>query len=232
MHTQEKTFEGFSQAGLNFLVENAQNNNKLWFESNCRHYEQYVLTPLKNLVTDLTPFMLSIDEYFETRPAINKTISRIFRDTRFSKDKSFFRDCMWITFKRPNKNWQDAPGFFFELNPTFYRFGMGFYLASKKTMDNFRAAIDDKPDEFLKITSFIRENDTFLLEGEKYKRLIANDHPQEINDWYQFKNFFLTSKRDIDNLLFSQQLVDAMIASFKTISPLYRYLMLLKLRAE
>jgi hypothetical protein len=54
-------------------------------------------------------FMLSIDPYFDVHPAINRTISKIYRDTRFSNDKSPFKTTMWITFKRPEKNWKDAP---------------------------------------------------------------------------------------------------------------------------
>jgi len=123
-------FQGFSPKTLTFLQEVHRNNSKTWFEQNRDTYVRYVLDPLQALVTDLSEGMLSIDPLLETRPAVNKTISRIHRDTRFSKDKSLYRDCMWITFKRPSKEWKDAPAFFFELKPDGYRFGMGYYSPS------------------------------------------------------------------------------------------------------
>jgi hypothetical protein len=53
------------------------------------------------LVGALGEFMLSIDPWFEVTPAVDRTISRIYCDTRFAKDKSPYKTTMWITFKRP-----------------------------------------------------------------------------------------------------------------------------------
>lgn len=81
-------FTGFSQNASAFLRDLAANNNKAWFEAHRQEYEEHLLEPLKALVSDLSGFMLSIDPDFMTIPAVDRTISRIYRDTRFSKDKS------------------------------------------------------------------------------------------------------------------------------------------------
>lgn len=94
----KSVFNGFSPATLNFLRNLKANNNKLWFENNRQDYQTLLMKPLRNLVIDIGPFMLSIDPYFEVLPAINKTISRIYRDTRFSKDKTPYKTSMWINF--------------------------------------------------------------------------------------------------------------------------------------
>ncbi len=91
--------------------------------------------------------MLTIDPSFGIRPAVDKTISRIYRDTRFSKDKSLFKSTMWLTFKRPRKDWKDAPAYFLEISPDSYRYGMGYYSVSSDTMYKFREMIDKKPKE-------------------------------------------------------------------------------------
>ena len=100
------------------------------------------------LVEQLTPEMLKIDKKFETRPAIGKTISRIHRDTRFLKDKSLYRSCLWLTFKRPSRDWKEAPAYFFEISPDTYRYGPGYYCTPKHTMDIFREEILNKPEAF------------------------------------------------------------------------------------
>ncbi|HZD59717.1 MAG TPA: DUF2461 domain-containing protein [Anaerolineae bacterium] len=133
---RERMFRGFSLEAIEFLSGLEINNDKVWFEKNKHIYEKFLLEPLRHLVMDLSAFMASIDPYFETSPAVGKTISRIYRDTRFSNNKSPFKRTMWITFKRPNKNWQDAPAHFFEIAPYSYRYGMGYYCASKSTMIN------------------------------------------------------------------------------------------------
>ena len=106
-------FNGFPKRAVDFLRELRENNNKAWFEDHRGEYQEYLLKTLQNLCADLSEFMLTIDLHFEIRPAVGKTISRIYRDIRFSKDKSPFRSTMWITFKRQNNDWKDAPSYFF-----------------------------------------------------------------------------------------------------------------------
>ena len=126
MGTQrEGSFNGFSTDTLDFLRNLRANNHKVWFEDHKQDYQNYVLRPLQDLVTDLSSFMLTIDPLLETRPGVDKTISRIYRATRFSKDKSPYKSTIWITFKQPNRNWKDAPVYFLEICPDAYRFGMG-----------------------------------------------------------------------------------------------------------
>lgn len=226
--TPSNQFTGFSQQTLDFLRSLKENNSKAWFEANKPIYREYLLQPLQNLVAELGEAMLDIDPAFETRPAIDKTISRIYRDTRFSLDKSLFKNNMWITFKRPSKDWKDAPCFYFEIFPDRYRYGMGYYSASKNTMDRFREAIDENPGEFLDAISCYRNQNLFQLEGEKYKRLIKNDYPPVIQEWYQWKSFYLACNKKIDGILFSSKLIDELIFGFMMLKPLYQYLVKLK----
>ncbi|MBI5748337.1 MAG: DUF2461 domain-containing protein, partial [Nitrospinae bacterium] len=219
----DNRFNGFSQKTLDFLRNLKANNNKTWFEANKKNYQKYLLEPLQNLVVYLGEFMLTIDPHFEIRPAVNKTISRIYRDTRFSKDKSPFRDTMWITFKRPNNDWKDAPAYFFEISPDSYRYGMGFYSASKETMDRLREMIVRKSKEFFKVVSLYSKQKVFVVEGEKYKRILNNNIPEEFQDWYQKKNLYLVCNRVIDDTLFSRKLLDDLESGFGLIAPFYHY---------
>ena len=223
--TTENTFKGFSQETLTFLKTVREKNSKDWFENNRSRYDQVLLTPLKNLVTDLTPFIQQIDADIEVRPAINKTISKIFRDTRFSKDKSLFKQSMWIVFKRPRKDWKGRPGYFFEIFPDWYRYGMGFYDAPPDMMARFRETIDEKSSSFEQVISFFNDNCPFVLEGDLYKRTIPNDHDQSIQTWYQRKNFYLVANREIDGLLFESKLVNVLIEEFELLIPLYNFLL-------
>lgn len=217
-------FEGFSPKTLEFLRNLEANNNKAWFEAHRQEYQEHLLQPLQDLVVDLSGFMLTIDPYFETTPAINKTISRIHRDTRFSRDKSPYRNTMWITFKRPRKDWKDAPAYFFEVSPDSYRYGMGFYSASKGTMDRFRERIDKEPQEFLKVISFYSKQQVFAVEGDKYKRTLDESKPEEIQEWYQRRNLYLVCNRRDDDRLLSSRLLDDLIEGFALVAPLYHYL--------
>lgn len=84
MVTQQPLFTGFDPQGLLFLRDVRQNNSKEWFDENRSIYDNLLVKPFRSLVSELALPMLQIDDQFETRPAIGKTLSRIHRDTRFS----------------------------------------------------------------------------------------------------------------------------------------------------
>ena len=225
-------FNGFSPDTLKFLRRLKKNNNHEWFEAHRQNYQDYLLNPMRNLVAELCPFMLTIDQDFEITPAVNKTISRIFRDIRFTKDKSPFRANMWITFKRQIKDWKDAPAYYFEISPEFYRYGMGFFQASKDTMDRFRENIDNHPKEFRKAISFLSKQEIYALEGETYKRIRDKSKPEEIQTWYQKKNFYLAANQKISDRLFNRNLIDDLIRDFGLLAKFYAYLWKIKSGGE
>ncbi|WP_416380367.1 DUF2461 domain-containing protein [Gilliamella sp. B3482] len=215
------TFTGFTQAGLNFLQDAWINNSKTWFDEHRAIYDNDLVKPFRLLVEQLTPAMLKIDEWFETRPAIGKTISRIHRDTRFSKDKSLYRSRLWLTFKRPNRDWKEAPAYFFEISPDCYRYGLGYYCASKQTMDIFREEILNDTEKFLKVIRCVKK--PFELVGESYKRPLIKD--EKISKWYNRKNLaVMVTNNHIEDVL-DGNLADKLAKGFKQLLPLYDYLM-------
>jgi uncharacterized protein (TIGR02453 family) len=223
---QERRFTGFSPKAFQLLKAIKKHNDKRWFEAHRPQYDEYVLQPLRDIVTDLSDCMLGIDLSFEVSPAVGKTISRIYRDTRFSKDKSLFRDHMWIVFKRSSKDWANwGIGYFLEVNPGWYRFGLGFYDAAPAVMAEFRKRIDEDPKAFLKAVAWYDKQDALKLEGEAYKRPKSEDKPEPIRTWYNYKSFYLCCNRKVDEALRTPRLVDDLTSAFAPTAPLYHYLL-------
>lgn len=225
----ETTFSGFSENTISFLKNISKNNNKEWFEAHKQEYQDYVLKPLKSFVNDLAEWMLCIDPDLEIRPQINKTISKIQRDIRFSRNKLPYKDTVWVAFKRPVPDWKDTPTFFFELSAVSYRYGMGMYDASSKTMENFRMKIDNDPEAFMSNVLFLSKQKTFRVAGEKYKKIWDKNKPEEIMDWYQRKNIYLVCQNEINDRLFDKLLMDDMLNGFGQLTPFYYYLWDVKL---
>ncbi len=216
-------FEGFSPEALRFLTEVRSQNSKQWFEEHRPEYQRCLLGPMQAFVRELGGFMLTVDPQLEVRPAVGKTISRIFRDTRFSRDKSLFRDCLWFSFKRSSRDWEDTPGYFFEINPGGCSYGMGFYLTSRETMAAFRSRIAARPEQFRAAIAPLREG-SLRLEGELYKRPPQPNGPDDLRQWTQRKNFYLVRDRAPDATLFSGAVADEVISEFERVVPLYHYL--------
>ncbi len=216
-------FTGFSPQSLAFFEGLAANNTRAWFEAHRDEYENYLLEPLKSLVSGLAEAMLAIDPQLVTIPAVDRTISRIYRDTRFSRDKSPYKICLWITFKRPGPDWKDAPCFFFEIRADAWRYGMGYYSASRETMDCLRRRIETKPAEFRKTVACL-EKGVFTLEGERYRRPLNPLLPDDLQQWHQRKNVYVVCNRLPDHALFTARLLDDLREGFVTLAPLYRFL--------
>ena len=216
-------FTGFTQAGLNFLQDAWINNSKPWFEEHRAIYDNDLVKPFRLLVEQLTPDMLKIDEWFETRPAIGKTISRIHRDTRFSNDKSLYRSHLWLTFKRPNRDWKEAPAYFFEISPSSYQYGLGYYCPSKQTMDIFREEILNDTNKFLEMTRCVKK--PFELVGESYKRPLIKEQDEKIATWYNRRNLaVMVTSNHIEDVL-NGELPKKLAKGFKQLVPLYDFLM-------
>jgi len=224
----EDGFKGFTPDSLTFLSRVRQENSKEWFDAHRGDYEATLRAPFQALVTALSTRMLLIDDMFETRPAVGKTLSRIHRDTRFSNDKSRYRSNMWLTFKRYNKDWTDAPTYFFELFPDGWRFGLGYYSASRDTMDLFRQTMRDDPERFLAMADCLEP--TFALEGERYKRPLIKGQPEALARWHDRKSFAAIASRSDMGTAFSPELATTLILGFEQLAPLYRYLMEIEAR--
>ena len=219
-------FAGFSPDGLTFLADIGANNTKSWFEANRQRYENGLMAPMRALVTDLSGAMLAIDPLLEIRPAVGKTLSRIYRDTRFSADKSPYKSAVWLSFKRPGKDWMNAPAFFLELTAAGHRYGMGYYSAAPATMFALRERIDADPDGFSRLAAEVLS--TFDLEGDCYKRRLSSTHPADIQTWYQRRNVYIVRNRRQNEALLSPSFVSELEQAFTAAAGLYRLLWSLK----
>jgi len=219
-------FKGFSNEALIFMAEVRQNNSKVWFEDHRRQYNEYLLNPLQQLTLNLSPLLNSIDPNIQISTKAGKTISRIYRDIRFSNDKSLYRDDAWISFKRREVNQVSYPEFYFYFTAVHYEYGMGYYSASKKTMDRFREAIEHDTKEFEQSISFLGDSDNeFEIFGEQYKKMIKNNVIEELQNWFKFKTFAISRKSEIDDVFLSQEIEKKLATAFQKLKPLYCFLL-------
>ena len=218
-------FSGFTPETFHFFAELEENNCKPWFEEHKSVYESEVLYPLKALANALVPFFASVDSQMDFRPT--KLISRIYRDIRFSPDKTPYKKHLWIAYQRPfqrqTTEWMSFPGFFLEIGKEGANYGMGLFEAQKKIMDRFREMIEYQPGQFRKITEGLVEKQGFVIEGEEYKRPVKNGLDVYFQPWIQRKGIWLIKNLPVDNLLFSEKLVPYLEKEFALLQALYDF---------
>lgn len=221
---KELTFKGFTPNTFQFLKELKENNYKEWFDENKHVYEKELLSPLKALVTALSPVMHNIDQSFELRPY--RCLSRIYRDTRFSKNKDPYKDFMWMAFQIPVTNdiWKDYPGYFLEISATGYTLGLGLFQPKKKVMDAFRDEVTYDAEEFQRITQQSVLDRGYIINGEKYKRPIPNDLPEYFQPWIQRKGIWVSKTRPVGEELFSADFANLIKDDFLAMEWLYNFM--------
>lgn len=213
---------------LHFLVENRLQNSRTWYNEHkdtCRHL---VLEPMMEIVQRLAPVLLKIDPLLVVEPKVDRTISRIYRDTRFTRDKSLYRDVMWCVFSRDRKALPNAPGFFFELSPDGFRYGCGYYRASPKSMEALRELILEQDEAFLRAKDMMDHQTLFQIEGDRYKRPHYPQQPEDLRLWLEQKDIAVIHNSTDFDLLFSDELSHTLAQGFEALAPVYHFF----LRAE
>ncbi|WP_148207476.1 DUF2461 domain-containing protein [Paramagnetospirillum magneticum] len=220
-------FTGFSPQAPAFLADLAANNETAWFNARKDDYRDLIQTPLRRLFVAVAPAMLEIDPRFDDNP-MGGAVSRIRRDTRFSRDKSPYRVKQWMSFRRAGEGWQDRPAFFLAFGPGGYRYGMGFYAASPATMTAIRAAIAARPTPFAEAMA-AAEDAGFVLEGEAYRRSrlpkgMDGSLPAPLQPWFGLKSGHLRRERPMEPLFFSPDLAAELTSRLARLAPLYHLL--------
>ena len=137
-------FTGFTDETIQFLLDLKFHNNSTYFHEQHDRYVETVQTPFYELINDLADDMRKIDPLMETRPY--KCLSRIHRDTRFSRDKSPYRDHHWFLFRRAAEPRDKSLFYYFEFGPDRLGWGMGIWGENRELMDLFRKRMRANPD--------------------------------------------------------------------------------------
>lgn len=209
----------FSAQSLDFLFENMINDSRVWYNEHKEDYRRLIAEPFAEFVSEMTDTMKSIDENFTCDP---KKISRLYRDARYARGKSVFRDYVWYSFRRP-KGETPLPEFYFSISPNGFDYGCGFYCAGTDTMDSMRRLIlaDDK--SFRAALKAYKSQDVFCLYGDLYKRSRYPEESGEKQDWLNRKSMGMSAESKDFELLFSDRLAEKISADFKAIAPVYEF---------
>jgi uncharacterized protein (TIGR02453 family) len=164
-----------------FLRNLKENNNRPWFQENKSRYEQDVKEPLLQFIRDFGMHLPEISEnYTAVAKANGGSMFRIYRDVRFSKDKSPYKTAAAIHFRHVAGKDVHAPGFYLHLEPDSVFVGCGIWRPESKTATKIREAIVAKPEvwrEAVGNQAFLAQ---FELGGESLKRPprgFDKDHP-------------------------------------------------------
>lgn len=218
----------FSPIGLDFLAENMFRDDKQWYQEHKDIYKRHIIEPLSELIKSLAPTIESIDADMLCNP---KRISRLYRDARYSKGKSIFRDTVWFSFNHGGELFEGAPSYFVEISPRGFSYGCGYYCASKESISAIRSMVLDNDSAYLAAQKAFDRLKGCTLYGDMYKRNHFPNESEEKCNWLNRKDMYLMYQSKDFELLFSDRLADKIKEDFIAIAPIYHFFMKAESRA-
>jgi uncharacterized protein (TIGR02453 family) len=218
-------FDGFPQGVVTFLTELAANNNKPWFEAHRQDYEQNLLEPTRAFADTMA------DRLTEIAPPglgeVRGSAFRIYRDVRFSKDKTPYKTHLGIAFNAAGSPKGESPGYYFHLDPPRIMLGAGMHAFPKAFLTAYReAVVDDRLGSRLRRAIDDAATAGQEIWGESYKRVPAGydaDHPRA--DLLRYGGLFVAVTEDIPDALHSADLVEYCASRYAAMGPVLAWLL-------
>ena len=161
----------FTPVLFEFLSDLSENNNREWFQANKDRYERDVRDRLVQFVADFDSRLTEISPHMvaDPRPS-GGSVFRIYRDVRFSKDKSPYKTNAAIHFRHEVGRKVHGPGFYLHLQPGSVFTGAGIWRPDSATLRKIRGAIVANPAKWEGIVNDETFQSMCILEGESLKR--------------------------------------------------------------
>ncbi len=221
----------FTRRSLDFLRGLTRHNAKPWFEAHRAEYEENVKQPMEGLVEEMALRMAGFAPEITGDP--KRSVFRIYRDVRFSRDKSPYKThaaCWFFHAGGSSKVGREAhgggAGFYFHLEPGKSAVGGGCWMPPQPALKKFRAAIASDPRAFERAANspalkrrFGGLDDEEVLKG--MPRGYSDDHPAA--RWLRFQSFTM-GRRLSDAQVTSAELTATLASDFKGMLPLIRWL--------
>ena len=175
------TTQPITTALFDFLRDLRENNDREWFQANKGRYLAEVRDPMLDFIGAFAAPLAEISPHFVADPRPNGgSLFRIYRDTRFSRDKTPYKTNAGAHFRHAAGKDAHAPGFYLHLEPGMCFAGCGVWRPDGPTVTKIREAIDVEQDAWTRVTTARDFTETFELEGDSLKRPPRGyeaDHP-------------------------------------------------------
>jgi len=171
----------FSKSTLGFLDELASNNDRGWFEANKPRYESLVREPALQFIAAMAPSLRTFAPTFRAEPRkVGGSLMRVFRDTRFARDKSPYKTNVGIQFRHALGRDVHAPGFYVHIASDECFLAVGCWHPEAEALGRIREFIAAKQKRWFAARDDKKFSAQWALAGDSLTRPprgYAADHP-------------------------------------------------------
>jgi uncharacterized protein (TIGR02453 family) len=215
----------FTRGLFEFLMDLETHNNRDWFQTNKERHERQVQEPFLRLIADLAPGLKKIKPGFVADPSPNRgSMMRIYRDIRFSQDKSPYKTFVAAHFGQTKGNDESGPGCYLRFEPGKSLIGGGIWQPEPAVLKKIRDGIVADPKTWRRVTSVRALGPMCEMAPDSLKRPPAGydaNHPliEDIK-----RKHFAVSWPLADSEVCGSDLKDLVLGNVRSISPFLQFL--------
>lgn len=224
---QEFKFDGFSKSTFKFFKDLENNNTKEWFQANRTVFEEHVMNPAQEYIMAMGELLKPMCPKIVANPKVDKSIFRIYRDVRFSKDKTPYKTHLGIFLWEGPRKKLGNPGFYLQFDKSKILIAGGLYQFPPELMKPYRDAVSDekKGAEVAKILKKILKNKSYILGGKHYKRIPRGYDEESPNaDLPLHNSLFVYYEGPVPKETHSPKFLDYSLKVFKEMLPLHNWI--------
>jgi uncharacterized protein (TIGR02453 family) len=217
------SFPGFPPEAMTFFRGLKRNNKREWFQARKAVFDEKVRAPMFQLVDALNAEMMKFAPDYVTEP--ERAIYRIYRDTRFSSDKTPYKTHIAAVFPRRGMERHAGAGFYFSVSPQEVEVAGGVYMPPPEQLSAIRSHLAEHHEEFRRIAN-TRSLRTLVGEivGDRLARVpkgFCADHPAA--DLVRYKQLYVFAELD-PALARTPKLLGELVKHFRVMTPLVEFL--------
>ncbi len=227
-------FQGFPQEAVQLLLELRFNNNRTWYHEHKPRMDEFLLTPARLFAGEMAA---ALQEVVAGQPAarLSYSVMRMQRDTRFSADKTPYKNHLAILWWQGERAKFENPGFYFHIEPPSLILGGGIFEFSKPLLEAYRRAVDN-PASGPQLEAAIQAaqaNGPYKLGGQHYQRVPRDfppDHPR--GELLKHNGMYFSFDSEVPPEFYTAGLVEYCLGKYKAMAPLNAWLAEMVGRAE
>lgn len=218
-------FNGFPREMITFFKDLRENNNNTWFQENKDVYEKFVKEPSQDFVLEMGEMLRHLSPNIIADPKVNRSLFRLNRDTRFSKDKRPYKTNLGIWFWEGQGKRMECSGFYFHLSPPTFMLGVGLYIFPNQILKKYREAVVH-PVLGRQLAEAVEEVEAkgYDIGVKHYKKVPRGfDAGHENAEFLLFNGLTAHIETDIPNEFFTREILDYSFQKFKEMDPIQKW---------
>lgn len=205
-------FNGFSKAGTTFLKQLEKNNNKIWFEKNKYIWENEIRTINEHFVQDMGETLQILVPSIKFKPKVGSSLFKIYRDVRFSKDKTPMKDKIGIIFWQGKAHKLQSASFYMHYTKNTYFIATGIRNFKPELLKTYRQYLKHEKHR-ISLYNILNnlESKGYKISSNKFKKIpkiLSHLKDEKYIDLSLHKAMFAYEEFKIDKIFYDITLLD------------------------